>query len=62
MIKAKSKVQAKGKPVTAAQAAIIAKLRGKTAAPAAPVKAPAKAPMDAEDMLDGGVDEATEKN
>ena len=49
--------QKKGKsPVTAKQAGLVANMMK------AKGKAPAKMPMDAEDMIDGGVDEATEKN
>lgn len=55
MAKAKLKPQAK-KKVTARQAQLLAQL--KTKKPSAPMKAP----VDAEDLIDKGADEATEKS
>ena len=50
---------AKGTKVTAQQAKFVAEAMKKKKM-ASPLKAPAKTPMDAEDKLDGGVDEDTE--
>lgn len=56
-------VKAKAKGVTSRQAALAASLmKSKKAAPAKAKPVVKSAPMDAEDLIDGGVDEATEKN